>query len=373
MKIFNSPIFLILIGLFLSAFNLVQGQFFSDSTKIRLLFMGDIMGHDTQITAAWNDSLKTYNYDDCFQFVKKDIEQADISFANLEVPLAGPPYLGYPKFSSPDALAVALKKCGIDVLVTANNHACDKGRNGIDRTINILDSLGIAHTGTFRDSAEYRANNPLILYNKGYIIALLNYTYGTNGVAVPKNKMVNLIDEDRIVRDINIAKAKHPNIIIAFMHWGTEYQTVPESKQIQLATLLKDNGVNLVIGSHPHVLQPMELDKKANHLVVYSLGNFLSGQRTMPRDGSAMVSVEMVRSNDSVVISNAGYMLTYVHHPNINGKRQFIITPVKYVESGQIVEAPGNQGWGRLDGFATQAREILKPNINVNELDVLPH
>ena len=108
------------------------------------------MGHGPQIKAAWDDSLKSYNYDEVFQPVEQLISSVDFAIANLEVTLAGPPYKGYPQFSSPDDLAVACKNSGIDVLVTANNHSCDRGSNGIIRTVNVLDSLGIHHTGTFK-------------------------------------------------------------------------------------------------------------------------------------------------------------------------------------------------------------------------------
>ena len=119
---------------------------------VTLLFAGDIMGHDAQIAAAYNESTKTYDYTDCFSYIKPYVEKADFALANFEVTLAGPPFKGYPQFSSPDALAVAVKDCGFDALVTANNHTCDGGRVGVVRTLDVLDSLQIPHTGTFHDS-----------------------------------------------------------------------------------------------------------------------------------------------------------------------------------------------------------------------------
>src|SRR5690606_14556216 len=138
-----------------------------------------IMGHDSQIASAFDAATKTYDYASCLAYMKPYIESADIAFGNLEVTLAGPPYKGYPQFSSPDALAVALKEVGFDVLVTANNHSVDRGRQGIERTIRVLDSLGIPHTGTFPDEVSRLNEYPLILIKNGFTLALLNYTYGT--------------------------------------------------------------------------------------------------------------------------------------------------------------------------------------------------
>ena len=147
--------------------------------KISLLFMGDIMGHDSQIWAAEDVSSHSWDYNDVFNYIKPVISDADLAFANLEVTLAGPPYKGYPQFSSPAALAVACKNAGIDCLVTANNHSADRGKAGITGTIFRLDSIGMPHTGTFTDRVSKEKETPLIFSKNGYKIAVLNYTYGT--------------------------------------------------------------------------------------------------------------------------------------------------------------------------------------------------
>src|SRR5690606_35570161 len=140
----------------------------------------------------------------------------------------------------------------------------DRGRQGIERTIRVLDSLGIPHTGTFPDGVSRLTEYPLILIQNGFTLALLNYTYGTNGIPVPKPGMVNLIDTAQIRKDINKAKQIRPDAIIAFMHWGDEYQSLPNRRQRQLAEFCFQQGADLVIGSHPHVLQPMEWRKEKN-------------------------------------------------------------------------------------------------------------
>ena len=141
--------------------------------KFSLLFIGDVMGHDEQIWSAENRETHLYNYDDVFKYIKPVIDDADIAIANFEVTLAGPPYTGYPQFSSPADLAAACKNAGIDYLVTANNHAADRGVKGIRGTINRLDSLGIPHTGTFLNSSSRDTLSPLMIYKNGTSIALL--------------------------------------------------------------------------------------------------------------------------------------------------------------------------------------------------------
>ncbi|MBN2164876.1 MAG: CapA family protein [Marinilabiliaceae bacterium] len=343
----------------------IHSQSINDSSTLSLLFLGDIMGHDSQIAAAYNPNNKTYNYSSSFQYVAPIISSADITFANLEVTLDCKPFKGYPSFSSPKELAINMKECGIDVTVTANNHSCDRGRKGIDRTIAILDSLDFYRTGTFIDSADKNNNHPLLIEKKGFRIALLNYTYGTNGIPVPKGRIVNLIEKKQIEIDILKAKNLNPDIVIAFMHWGLEYQTSPNKSQIELADILHKKGVQLVIGSHPHVLQPMEYDTIQNQATIYSLGNFISAQRTAPRDGAAMVKIELTKDTTKTLISKVNYILTYVHYPIINKKRDFIVVPVADVENGLI---SNNNGWGRLWDFSKEARAILSRNISVTEL-----
>lgn len=334
---------------------------------VTLLFAGDIMGHDAQIAAAYNESTKTYDYTDCFSYIKPYVEKADFALANFEVTLAGPPFKGYPQFSSPDALAVAVKDCGFDALVTANNHTCDGGKVGVVRTLDVLDSLQIPHTGTFHDSAEFKQKYPLMVDVKGIKLAILNYTYGTNELPTPKGTVVNRIDKSNIIKDIAAAKKMHPDLIVACMHWGIEYDTMPNNGQIQLANLLKKQGVDLIIGSHPHVLQPMELDTAANQLLIYSLGNFVSAQRTAPRDGTAVVNVRLTKRNGQKPKIEADYQLTYVHYPKVGDKRLFYIVPVADVEAG-LIEPIQSDNWGRLKQFATEAREVLGRNKNVPEM-----
>ncbi len=348
-----------------------------DTTRLSLLFAGDIMGHDSQIASAFDAATKAYDYTSCLAYMKPYIESADIAFGNLEVTLAGPPYKGYPQFSSPDALAVALKAVGFDVLVTANNHSVDRGRRGIERTIRVLDSLGIPHTGTFPDEVSRLNEYPLILTKNGFTLALLNYTYGTNGIPVPKPGMVNLIDTAQIRKDIYKAKQIRPDAIIAFMHWGDEYQSLPNRSQRQLAEFCFQQGADLVIGSHPHVLQPMEWRKEKNQFVVYSLGNFVSGQRKQYTDGGAMAYIELqkVRHNpDSIVtsIDSAGYFLQWVYRTEDQNK-DYYMAPVPHFEKDPATFLKTPTSVKAFRQFISDSRQLYgKHNANVGEITVIP-
>jgi len=340
--------------------------------KISFLFIGDIMGHDEQIWSAENRETHTFNYDDVFKYIKPVISEADIAIANFEVTLDGTPYMGYPQFSSPAALASACKNAGIDYMVSANNHAADRGKRGIISTIARLDSIGIPHTGTFLNQAERDSLYPLLINKSGVSIALLNYTYGTNGIKVPGPVIVNILDKDLITNDIKKAKDKNPDIIILFLHWGTEYDTIPSKSQVDLAEYFFSIGVDLVIGSHPHVLQKMVWFKNntgvKDGIVVYSLGNFVSNQRKPKTDGGSMVRIELTKIGDSFKISNAGYYLTWVYTPIEKYRKKFFILPCSEFENkSEFFSKPDD--YILMKKFINDSRTLLnKQNINIKEI-----
>jgi poly-gamma-glutamate capsule biosynthesis protein CapA/YwtB (metallophosphatase superfamily) len=361
-KIFYLPFFLVCF----------QNGFSQDTTRISLFFAGDIMGHDSQIGAAYNPAKKAYDYSFAFKHIQPYISDADLAFANLEVTLAGPPYQGYPQFSSPDALAKNIKEAGFDVLVTANNHCVDRGKKGLVRTVDILDSLAIPHTGTFRDSTDREKNNPLMLYKNGFTIALLNYTYGTNGLPVHKPTIVNLIDTALIRRDILKAKQSKPDVIIIFTHWGAEYESLPRKIQKDVANFCFRNGAQLVIGAHPHVIQPMEWRKQSNQFIAYSLGNFVSGQRKRYTDGGAMAKIQLKKiifaeDSSSTVIDSAGYFLEWNHRTPAGKKYTIIPASNGDKKNKQIVLDSASRA--AYDLFLKDSRALYKKyNVNVSEI-----
>ncbi|HEY0744249.1 MAG TPA: CapA family protein [Chryseosolibacter sp.] len=335
-----------------------------DTTRLSLLFLGDIMQHDSQISDAYDKVTKKYNYDPCFQFVKPYIQSVDMAIGNLELTLAGPPYKGYPQFSAPDELLHSLKNAGVDVLVTANNHCVDTGKKGLERTVTMLDSLKIPHTGTFVDEVDKLNNHPLILSKNGFKLALLNYTYGTNGLPVTKPNIVNMIDTASIRQDLIKAKAAKPDAIIVFTHWGSEYQSLPSKWQKDVAEFCFKHGAQLVIGAHPHVLQPMEFRKEKNQLIAYSLGNFVSGQRKRYTDGGAMITMylEKVTFNDQssiTTIKNPEYTLEWVYR-TADAEKNYYILPVPEFEKDSTGFIKDLESRAAFKLYAEDSRALYK-------------
>lgn len=337
------------------------------SQEASLLFFGDIMGHDAQIASALQAD-GSYNYEPVFQYIEPAFRSADIVVGNLEVTLAGPPYAGYPAFTSPDALAEALKASGVNTLVTANNHSYDKGQRGMQRTLQVLDSLYFVRTGTFRDSADQALHHPKLIEINGLRLALLNYTYGTNGIAVRPPNIVNHIVPEQIKADLAQAREMKVDQIIVCIHWGNEYQTSPHADQQATAQLLFDHGADIIIGSHPHVVQPMHLqrDENGDRLVVYSLGNFVSNQRKEYTDGGSMVRIELKKENGSTRIKNAEHLLTWVHTPQENGKRRYYVLPASWYQQEGLPEhlSPAQSG---MDSYLRKARSVMQNNTNLPE------
>ena len=301
----------------------------TNKKTLRIVFAGDVMGHDSQINAAYIDSSDSYDYSSCFSYLQPFLEEADIAVANLEVTLAGPPYKGYPRFSSPDALLDGLMNAGFNVLVNANNHALDRGSEGLRRTQEVTDKKGMILTGSFVSSNQRERTYPLILEKNDIMLALLNYTYGTNGLKADTPNIVNYIDTLLIWRDIEKVKLVEPDFVIASVHWGKEYQRQEDNLQRKLAGFLFRHGVDAIIGSHPHVIQPVdftETDTGTFHLVVYSLGNFISNQRDRYRDGGIIFGLELEKT-DLTRISGMDYLPVWVHKPLEGDKRNFQLIP----------------------------------------------
>lgn len=336
--------------------------------SLSLIFIGDIMGHGGQIEAAYNAETKSYNYDAVFEKIKPVLDRADITIANLEVTLAGPPYSGYPQFSSPDALVKSCKRNGIDVLVTANNHSCDRRKNGMIRTLEVLDANQIPHTGTFRNSVERKHNNLLILRKGAIRIGVLNYTYGTNGLKAQKPTSVNYIDTKTMRLDIEKSKLENLDQLIVITHWGLEYQTSPNKSQIKVAEFLLENGADMVIGGHPHVIQKAIWRKEKNQLVAFSLGNFVSNQASVNTDGGMMLELTLVKNENNIEIKNPGYHLIWVHKPNVNGKKIYEIIPCNLYENDTTIMNATNNS--KMNLFIKNARKIMSQNENIPEVQL---
>lgn len=332
---------------------------------LSLLFAGDLMQHGPQIKGALQAD-GTYDYTECFRFMKQEISEADVAIVNFETTLAEKPYTGYPTFSAPDEFLRDCKKAGFDIMLTANNHSCDKGKKGIERTIMMMDSLHVPHLGSYVDEAARKEQYPFLLEKNGFRIVLLNYTYGTNGIPVPKPNIINTIDTLQIRKDIRAAKAMNPDAIIAFMHWGVEYTLKPVATQVTLADWLLRQGVTHVIGGHPHVVEPIEVREDANgdkHVVAYSLGNFVSNQSQEHTYGGMLVKMELEKDT-TVRMTDCNYSLYFVTRPVMSGHKQHRVYPVSIPDS---LISPAE---ARLrDTFVNSIRPFFeKNNKNVHEV-----
>ena len=297
---------------------------------LSLFFCGDVIQHLPQIYSAHEPTEKDYNYLKCFRYIAPLWHDSDFVIANLETTLSDKEFSGYPRFSSPWQIARDLQRLGVTTFVTANNHCCDQLAQGITKTIYYLDSLGIAHTGIFMDTLSYMKRNPLYLQKDGFKIALLNYTYGTNGLPIPKGFVVSLIDTTVIKRDIRQAQRDSATNIITFMHWGYEYHTSPNKEQKTLAAWLHAQGADIVIGSHPHVVQPLEynlMDKDTTGVTVYSLGNFISNQTYQGTDGGICVRLILTQPETGKTRYNMETIKFYTYRPYEEGRLRYYVVP----------------------------------------------
>jgi poly-gamma-glutamate synthesis protein (capsule biosynthesis protein) len=306
-----------------------------DDVTINLAVIGDIMCHNTQYNDAYQNG--TYDFSYVFDDIKEELQSADITVGNLETTFAGSDrgYSSYPNFNTPESLAWNLKDVGFDLVSTANNHSLDTGYSGLESTINYLDQAGLAHTGTYKSQEEQ--NKTTILEVKGLKIAFLSFTYGTNGISIPSGKeyCINLISEDFIKDRLNAAKEENPDIICVFMHWGEEYETTPNQEQQNLAKLLFENGANIILGSHPHVLQKMENTEEG--FVIYSLGNFVSGQvKTGTRDSIILNLTVTKKGTGEVIVDSANYTPIYTYKSGASFHQYKILNIKKAIDNYNI-------------------------------------
>ena len=302
----------------------------ANAQKISLIFAGDAMQHQAQLDDAKKKD-GSFFYDNNFELIRDEISSADIAVVNFETTLGGSSYSGYPAFCSPDEFAIALKRCGFDIFLTANNHCLDRGSKGIFRTVDILDSLNIKHLGTYKSNKERDTKYPMILRKGDIKIGMLNYTYGTNGIIAKQGAVIDYIDTTLIKRDIAFCNIKGADIIIANIHWGDEYQLIQNIHQKKLADWLHKNGIRIVIGSHPHVIQPIEAITDScgniNFLTVYSLGNFISNMKTQMTKGAIIFRMNIVKENDSIKIVNPEYAKIFTQRPDIVKGESFKVLP----------------------------------------------
>jgi len=323
-----------------------------------LAVCGDAMSHMPQTRDAYDSQAGAYDYKPMIRFAKPWIEQADYAVVNLETTFAGgPDYSGFPAFNTPDALGDALKDAGFDLVSTANNHCLDRGYDGMVRTLDVLDNLGLAHVGTYRSAVERAAQNGVHVADVGGIkVAFLSYTYGTNGIPLSKSHpdTVNILHTDymseaqvldtaRIADDLAAAEALSPDLIAVIVHWGVEYQTTQNEHQEEIADFLFDHGADVILGSHPHVLQPMETRTLTDRdgtthtgFVCWSLGNFISSQNDEYTDTTVVLNLELTKNPNTGAtdVTKVGYVPLYMldREQEVDGERFTLLDAHRGIE-----------------------------------------
>ncbi|NLK40190.1 MAG: CapA family protein [Clostridiales bacterium] len=295
--------------------------------RISFLAAGDNLIHDGIFHDAKRRATANsyeYNFAPIYEDVADLIKNADIAFINQETPMGGAElgYSGYPNFNSPQDLGRTLVDIGFDIINIANNHMLDKWEIGLANTIKFWESQPVLLLGGYKDKEDY--DNIRVLEYDGVKIAFISYTYskkdlGTNGMLLPANSpyVIPYADDADIIRRLGLAKETGADLIFASMHWGIENDFKPSSEQRRLARLLADNGVDVIIGHHPHVLQPIEwLDRPDGErtLVIYSLGNLLSMMSNGINMLGGFATFDIVQYGfDKPYIDNVSFIPTICH------------------------------------------------------------
>ena len=300
------------------------------TTTATISAVGDLMVHTWQMNDAYDKETGEYDFSNDFEMITKYLEPSDFRIGNLETVFGGKEigYSDFPMFNTPDSFGQAIADAGFDLLTTANNHSLDKKEAGLLRTLDILDQLGIDHVGTYRSREE--RDNFVIKDINGINVAFLSYTYGTNGLPVPNGKdyLINLMNRDLIRSDLEAVKALNPDVIVVMPHMGNEYELKPKQVFIDWIDHMVECGADIVLASHPHVLQPMEIREHVDEngesrkvFVAYSLGNFISSQRTVPRDAGIIINFTLSKTGDEKCeIEKVEFIPTWVQFTNQSGQ-----------------------------------------------------
>lgn len=346
--------------------------------KVNIITAGDAMAHLPQITSAYDKNSKTYDFFPVFQHLKPILNRFDLSIVNYETTCGGEPYKGYPQFSAPDTMAYGLKKAGFNFFVNANNHSVDRGKKGIIRTIDVFDRYKIPYTGTFKNKTQRDSMYPYIWEKDSIRFAILNYTYGTNGLKVPSPCIVNMIDTAQMHKDLDKAKQDSVDVIMVAIHWGSEYVREPGKFQENMADFLFEHGTDVIIGSHPHVVQPIEIKefnyhgKKKRGLVIWSLGNLVSNQQRHYTDGGILAgfNIEKHFYNDSIAINSVTYLPFWVYRSYSPYK--YRILPVYQFENDDSTYKLSEEKKKLFNRFIKETRAHLKDRDTANIKEYFP-
>ena len=330
-----------------------QTAFGQDTLKV--LFLGDIMMHQSQLDAAYTtgskNSPESYDFSSYYEHLQEYFESADLICANMETNFAPPPYSGYPIFASPSSLASHSFDKGINIFLAANNHICDKGSAGLSGTVNLFDSIGVFHAGLYRNEEEEYLRHPLNIKSGNFKVSFLNYTYGTNGFTVSPPYVVKMLDTTIIKRDLAKAVMANPDKIIVCVHWGAEYNLETSLSQKKWEDFFYKYGADIVIGSHPHVPQKVTYREspdtfgsphnRATRITAFSLGNAISNMSIDNTRIGIMLEINIVKDwlgNTDALTPKVHYIWTA--RPNSKAKNYSIIPIEKFLENPSVYPCP---------------------------------
>ncbi|WP_314590088.1 CapA family protein [Paenibacillus terrigena] len=320
----------------------------SYTKEAKLVAVGDVMMHMPQMPAYYNKSTGKYNFNPYFTQIKPILEQGDFVWANLETPIAGADlrYSGFPMFNAPPELASALKYAGFNIVTTANNHAMDRKEVGVIRTLQRLKEQGFVTKGTA--ASEDEAKKLTIMTKNDIKMGILAYTYGTNGITLPRDKpyLVSHLSPLRIKDDIRALREAGADVVVIALHFGIEYQREPNSTQQQLTRSLIQAGADIILGSHPHVIQPLEQVKVTESdgsvrkgYIIYSMGNFISNMKDEYTDYGVIFSADIQKTFPSckIEIRNVDTQLTWTQKTGKGNARKYVVLPVeKTIQEHQL-------------------------------------
>ena len=344
-----------------------------DTVTIR--FIGDVMMHSKQIEAAHRKD-GSYDFSDWFRHISDRLTSADISVANMEFALGGEPYSGYPAFSAPDAIAGQVAEDGIDIFLAANNHIYDRGLAGAERTLEqyrkTAETFGTVYTGLASDSVEEENTWPVIMNVKGIRIAFINFTYGTNGgrrEGWPKVCYMN--DRKAIAKAIGRAREKSADILIALPHWGNEYELTHSQEQEEVSGWLAAEGVDMIIGTHPHVVQDTASVEGNSHYgrtqIAYSLGNAVSNMSAANTQLELMVTARTVRHfNGDIEILPNELTFLWCSRPGGYNDSYTVLPVVENINRKETWQNP----YDHENMLRTYRRVLEKTGIEENRQDI---
>jgi len=314
---------------------LCQAAFAGRPDTVRIVFIGDVMSHGPQVSAALRHggnpaNPADYDYSSYFQYVQPWFREADLVVANMEFPVGVLPYSGYPFFSAPPALPDEAQRSHVAVFLTANNHLCDRGKTGLDSTYARYSRMGIPFTGFYRSEGEEYENDPLILDIRGHRIALANFTYGTNGLPVPPPYRINRLDSTHIKEVLARGRARGAEYLIALPHWGEEYQLTPNASQRRWADLFFQAGADAIVGAHTHVVQPVETMADGRP-IAWSLGNFVSNQPFPYSQIGMLLSLTLVFDGEDIRVADLSPTYLWCSRKHMLEKNYTVIPLLEWI------------------------------------------